>query len=63
MLCYDPIKRLSAKQAVEHDWFLVEEVQNDIAQFQRQSQMNTHGGHPHAHAAKNGKENIYQLSK
>ena len=55
MLCYNPKKRLTAKQALDHDWFIVTDSQDDP--FSNHGQQKTSGNQ------KKEKENHYQLTK
>ena len=58
MLCYDPKKRLTANQALNHMWFLIEKQPEDLADVsQIQRQDNILGQQIRK------KNNMFQLSK
>jgi len=65
MLAYDPQDRLSARQCLDHEWFLVDEVMNDIKAYSQskikhqQTQANAAAHHDHNIEPSKAKENLY----
>ena len=64
MLCYEPDKRMTAQQCLQHPWFMVDMVEDLGAKYQRQNNLHEnhhHHGHQHTHQKKD-RESMYQLT-